>query len=343
MFKSFLVYVLPSEYSLNVATLTNELDKHTITPLSGTQEQKYGWAKIASNQEGPLLKFDGDFYIRVEQRYRKVPKSTWNSVTNQKLESLAEKEPEKWGPGAKVSKEMKEDVKAAVYAQLLEKSFTQIKNYMALYLSKHKLFIVGTATESVAEEVIGLMRATLGSFPAIPLKSNKPIEQIFSTWFAGTDIPASFKIENGDIVLKDRTTKKNVVKYSHQDLTSEEINANLAAYKIPQLLHINWNDNLEFSLNIDCKFSKIKRVGEYAEKIKQDKEVKTEGDDKEKQANMNIESDAVLMSLSLNMMLDEFSQAVGGFKRSVTATDDNNEQASELIQQFESSAEQTMA
>ncbi|MGR5465609.1 recombination-associated protein RdgC, partial [Photobacterium damselae] len=66
--------------------------------------------------------------------------------------------------------------------KLLAQAFSKKTIFKMVVLRTYGLIVIDTASDKKAEDLLSLLRKTLGSLPAIPLVANKPLPTVLTSW-----------------------------------------------------------------------------------------------------------------------------------------------------------------
>ncbi|MDA0146424.1 recombination-associated protein RdgC [Vibrio sp. RW] len=346
MFKSFVIYTLPSDFKLFDSLDPSVLQQKRSKPLTGHSTESLGWAEPL-NDGSLFLQCEQDYVFKIEKIYKRVAKSTLKAAVAQKLSELAADEPNKWGPKAKITKESREAIKLAVHQLLISKTLTQFKNSYLVYSPSLHMLIVEATTDNYAEDVVSLLRDTFGSVKAKPLEIKRTPSQTFTEWLTNENsVPEEFELLDAGLVMVSTHKNGNRVTYNAQTMNSEEISANLLANKKPLKIDLSWDLTLSFSLDEHLKFTKVKMHKALRERIKSAHELAS-GKKAESLAEImekeraKVKSQISLLRLSLVKMLPLLLAGLGEHNDTHTRKCDENlvhDQSGEIeavINQFE--------
>ncbi|HIF5509593.1 TPA: recombination-associated protein RdgC, partial [Pasteurella multocida] len=104
------------------------------------------------------------------------------------------------------------------------------------------------------EDVLALLRKTLGSLPVVPLTFAKAPSIVMTSWI--NENPTWLTLLEEVELLG--TTESGLIKCKNQDLNSEEIDKMLESDKVITKLSLEWEDNLSFILNEDGTLKRLK-------------------------------------------------------------------------------------
>lgn len=239
------------------------LKKNEIRNLSGNEECIFGFCK---NKKGSFhIKIDEMTILNIESRSRSVPKSTLDRCLSRKLIELSEENPNEWSK-EKITKNKINELKETLKKDLLKKAFTKYNNHVCIINKTKSIVLIDSTSNKVNDNVLNLIRTSLGSFPVARLESPNITEQ-FMSWISGDITNENFQVIDGDITLKEKNG--SVAKYLSQDVKSDEITLNLQSSKVPIEISLKWRDEFQFNVNNEIKISKIKNIGKMKTMVNQ--------------------------------------------------------------------------
>ena len=108
-----------------------------------------------------------------------------------------------------------------------------------------------------ATQACTVIRALLGSFPAMLLNAEVAPRSVLTSWISGEALPAGLSLGE-ECEMKDSAEGVAVVKCQHQELRCDEIDRHLDAGKQVTKLALVLQDNLSFVLADDLAVRKLK-------------------------------------------------------------------------------------
>ena len=116
-------------------------------------------------------------------------------------------------------------------------------------------------------------------------------------WLSTQEAPAGFTIDR-ECELKSADEEKAVVRYARHALDIEEIQAHIAAGKLPTKLALSWDDRVSFVLTEGLQIKKLAFLDTEAAD-------KASGDD-------NFDADVALATGELSAFIPDLIEALGG-------------------------------
>ncbi|HIF9321628.1 TPA: recombination-associated protein RdgC [Photobacterium damselae] len=263
-FKNLQVYRL--KRSIDLTKLENQLNEFAFMPCGKLDKCKFGWVP-ALGKMGELLSHtvESNILLRAQLEDKILPNAVVKEALNRRIEAI-----EAQGQ-RRLRKTEKDNIRADVYQELLPRAFSRYSNTQILILPDAELIIVDASSNKKAEDVLGLLRKTVGSLPVVPLESQKPLSMVMTGWVRD-GAPTGFHVgEAGE--LKSITDNGATFKCTNQDLTGEEIDGILKNEKMFTRLAIDWQSHVSFVL---CDDFSMKRVKFSNELIDQNEDIDSE-------------------------------------------------------------------
>lgn len=263
-FKNLKIYRFSQPFTITAEQLEQQLATKPFHPCGTTQASSLGWAAPLGAESTQLTHIIGKtmmICLRLEERL--LPASVVNDTLNEKLDAIYD-ETERRPVG-----KYKQTLKDEVILSLLPKAFTRSKRTYAYLDLTEQLLIVDAASNNKAEEVVEFLRQSLGSLPAVPLKTNTLPSLLMTQWLKGNDLPNDFVIKD-ECELRETNDEGAILRCKRQDLSSDEIQLHLDSGKEVTKLAINWNDRLDCIIQDDLAIKRLKFADELLEQAADD-------------------------------------------------------------------------
>jgi recombination associated protein RdgC len=253
-----------------------------------------GWVSPASNAR-LLHTVNQQHLIALGVNQKLLPASIIRQEATERAEEQAQSQ------GFPVGRRQMRDIKMRVTEELRARALTRRRITRAWIDPASGWFVVDAASAGKAEELVEILRDTLGSFAVQFVETQRTSHTSMAAWLTHGNAPGRFTIDQ-DLELQSADPAKATIRYTHHPLDGKEIRGHLSAGKYPTRLGLTWNDRIAFVLTEKLQ---IKRV-EFLEMSKDS------ADGGEVDAAEQFDIDFAVMAGELAKLLDDLVQALGG-------------------------------
>lgn len=275
-FKNLRIYRFTQDFTIDKDTLNQGLNTHLFSPCGSQDPSRLGWVSPLNPKQSPLdssltdnadielvYEQNGYWLITAKKQDKVLPASVINEALEEKVASISEAE------GRPVRRKERQDLKDDVVMALLPKAFTRSSFQYAYINQKEGYIVINAASANKAEELLTLLRESLGSLPVIPIVSKQLPFQMMTRWVSEASSSNSnhehFSLGD-ECELSDPKESGSVIRCKHQDLASTEINSHLQAGMIISKLGLNWLNGIEFILDDQLAIKRLRFADNIQEK-----------------------------------------------------------------------------
>ncbi|WP_324019430.1 recombination-associated protein RdgC [Aeromonas hydrophila] len=251
-FKNLQVYRLTRPFDLTTEQLESQLESLTFTPCGSQDMSRFGWTP-------PLGKFgralthsaDGQILICARKEQKMLPSTVIKEQLAEKVEAI------EFEQGRALKKKEKEALKEELLHTLLPRAFSRTTNTFAWINAANGLLIVDASSAKKADDVLALLRKSIGSLPVVPVALKNPPEITMTEWLQQGNLPATFTLED-ESELRSAQQHGGIARFKQQDLMTDEVKNHLANDKLVTKLALNWGERLSFVLGDDLSIKRLK-------------------------------------------------------------------------------------
>lgn len=252
-FKNLSLFRLSEPFSFDAGALSDALETIRFRPCAPHEANSIGWtAPLGNTADQALVHVSNGFFMVCIKRQEKVlPMPVVNEMVDEKAAELEEQK------GRKLSKKERTSLKDELLFDLLPQAFTLSKKTYAYIDTKGSWLVVDAASTKVAEEVLTLLRKSLGSLPASPVNTVDNPVTVMTQWLSTESTPDGFVIED-ECELRSPGEEASIIRCKRQDLSLPEIKNHLESGKEVIKMALNWNDRLSFIIDNTLSIKRLK-------------------------------------------------------------------------------------
>lgn len=255
-FKNIFVFAFTRPFTTTDLELNEAMQQHTFTPCGSTELRHFGWSE--SLGKGSLLttESNGNVLICARSEDKILPAPVIKDAVDFRIEQLESEQ------ARTATKKEREQIKEDVIFELLPRAFSRIVDTHAYINTKENIIVVNTSSRGKAEDVLALLRKTLGALPVTSISPEKAPDELMTDWLTHDGTHANCIGNNFAIGMEAHFNSLGdhsasaVVK--NQDLSSDEVRAHLDADQYVTKLALDFNDEMSFILCDDLSIKRIK-------------------------------------------------------------------------------------
>ncbi|WP_394753475.1 recombination-associated protein RdgC [Crenothrix sp.] len=296
-FKNLSVFRLTETFTLTPEELEQQLEPMQFSACGPHELSAMGWtAPLGKSAQQLLHSTNGFMMLCAKKEERVLPSSVVNEMT---AEKIFEKEEQQ---GRKLSKKERTEIKDELIFELLPRAFTFSNNTYAYIDPKGGWLVVDSASAKKAEDLLSLLRKSLGSLPAVPLNTiNKPTT-VMTEWLTTEQFPDDINIED-ECELRSPEEEGGSIRCKRHNLFVPEIKNHLDTGKEVIKLAISWDQRISFVIDDILSIKRLKFLD-----MVQDQVAESSADD----AAARFDADFSIMSAELANFLPRLLELFGG-------------------------------
>lgn len=298
-FKNLLVYRFTKPFSLSAEELDEQLAQKPFMPCGSQDMITSGWVAPIGLPDAPLVHANGGCLMVCLQRQQKVlPASVVNEVLAEKVEEIKEAE------DRAVGRKERQELKDQIIFELLPRAFSRTGKLYAYIDTAQQLLIVNASSPNRADELVSVLRETIGTVPVIPLRSPRAPTAAMTEWLQSGSGPAEFAL-GGECELRDKADETAVIRCKNQDLQSPEIKNHLDSGMLASKLELIWDGGIECLVDSNLAVKRLRFGDLIMDKV---------GDVHAESAAEQFDVDFTIMTGELARFLPALADAFGGIE-----------------------------
>jgi len=252
VFKNVRLYRLEEPSAIDADSLEARLVERRFHPCGPLQTASLGWHPPLGKQTQALSHAgNGCIALCARRQERLLPSTVISEALDERVTDLEESE------ACTVGRRERRQLREEVILDMLPRAFTRSRQIHAYLDLMAGWMVVDAASEKGAEELVSLLRETLGTFRVRPPRTRNSLTGLMTQWVATGEMPEGLAL--GDVCeLRDSRDERALARCSGQDLGAEEIATHLRAGKEVVKLALQWREQLEFLLQEDLSLRRLR-------------------------------------------------------------------------------------
>lgn len=298
-FKHLHLYRVHDSPSLSSDDFSAALDAQAFRPLSGAQAKHMGWSAPAGRgSEQRLHEIHAHRLISALRQERLLPAS----VIKEELESRVSEREET--EGRPLRRQEKQVLKEQIYEEFLPRAFIRTQRIDLWWDTRGGLIGINASSRKRAEDVLDLLRQTLGSLKVTPLTTKITPSRAMTEWLSDVSKRPAALILGDQVELKATTGDESVLRGRQMDLDGEEIQTALEAGRQATRLAFTIDESLSLVMQDDLALKSLR----FADVILDEASQSDDGGD----PLLRLETDFALMTQVFSGALEQLIDWLGG-------------------------------
>lgn len=295
-FRNLHIHSLLEPINLSPEKLHQELERAAFRPCASLEPETLGW-DYPLGRQGQMLTHavSGCIMICATRQERILPSSVVKDALEERVAEIEERE------GRPVRRKEKLQLRDEVELELLPKAFVRSSRTYAYIDEKNGWIIVDNASAKRAEDLLSLLRKTLGSLKTKPIAVRDAPAGVMTGWLT-SGAPADVELKD-ECELREPGEEGGIIRCRRQPLDGEEIATHLNAGKQVVRLALEWEERLALVLSDDLVVRRLKFL-----ELVQDEAAEAGAEDEI----ARFEVDFSLMSLELARFIPKMLEFFGG-------------------------------
>lgn len=244
-----------------------------------------------------MHEIQGQRLLSALRQERLLPESVVKEEVDERVADIEAEE------GRKVTRREKTALKEQVTEEFLPRAFVRSQKIDLWWDTKRGLIGVNASSRSRAEDVLDLLRETLGSLKVTPLATQSLPIRAMTTWLSdATSRPADLQL--GDSVELKAKGDDGVVKGRQVDLDSDEMQQLLEGGRQASKLALSLEGQLSFVMHDDLSLKSLR----FGDALIEEADHSDDGDD----ALARLETDFIIIAGALGEAVDRIIEWLGG-------------------------------
>ncbi|MDR5858781.1 recombination-associated protein RdgC [Halomonas eurihalina] len=297
-FKHLHLYRLHGAPELDPSELETALEAQAFRPLGGSEARRLGWCAPAGRASTQRLhELQGQRLLTALRQERLLPAAVVREELEERVDALETAE------GRKLRRQEKLALKEQIYEELLPRAFVRNQKVDLWWDTRRGLIAINTSSRKRAEELLDLLRETLGTLRVTPLASQTLPMRAMTTWL-GDPASRPADLQLGDQVELKAKGDDGVLRARQVDLDSDEIQQLLESGRQVSKLALAIEGRLNFVLHDDLAVKGLNFDDALIDEASQS----DDGDD----AVVRLETDFLLMTQALAESIERLIAWLGG-------------------------------
>ena len=299
LFRNLQLYRLTRPLALDAEGLEAQLRSHQARPCEPLEPATYGWAPPVDGGEALTHGAAGCILLCARREERLLPAAVVREELDTKVQDVEAAQ------GRKVGRRERNQLRDELVQSMLPRAFTRSQKTLAYIDDRNGWLVVDAANRNRADELVTLLRESLGSLPVQPPAVQVAPSAVMTRWLADGTTERGWTVLD-ECELQDTDDEAGRIACKRQDLASDEIRAHLRAGKQVIRMALDWQERLNFVLHDDLSMRRLRFADVVAEELE-----RVDADDRV----ALFDAQFALLTLELARLLPDLLAALGGEAR----------------------------
>jgi len=251
-FKNLAIYRFTEPYTSTVEDMEQMLLQHQFRACGGHDEFSLGWVSPLGNASDALVyTANGFIMVCLKKQEKVIPASVINEMLQEKITEIEEQE------ARKLAQKERSRLKDELIFELLPRAFSFSRKTYAYIDRQGGWLVVDAASPKKAEDLLSLLRKSLGSLPVAPISASVKPAGVMTEWLLNNSAPKNFQIED-ECELRSPEEEGAIIRCKRHDLALPEIKNHLDSGKQAIKLALSWAERLCFMLDENLSVKRLK-------------------------------------------------------------------------------------
>ena len=250
-FRNLRIYLFKQAFNLTAENLDQALSESVFRACGPLETHAMGWEPPLGRDGQTLVHAaNGCLMVCARREERLLPASVVREVLADRVAEIEDAE------SRQVRRKEQAELRDQITTELMPQAFTRSTRLFAYIDPGQQLLVVDSASAPRAEELVTLLRESLGSFSVCPLDTATAPASVLTSWVSEQP-PADFTLMD-ECELRDSTEGGGVVRCKQVDLTGTEVETHLVAGRQIVRLAIEWDEQLACVLSDDLVVRRLR-------------------------------------------------------------------------------------
>ncbi len=263
-FKNAYIFAFTKPFNTSELELNAVMNEHCFTPISSTEMSRYGWTNSIGKGSDLTTESNGNILICARKEEKILPAPVIKEMVAERVDQLEVEQ------SRSATKKEREQFKEDIIFELLPRAFSRITDTYAYINAKENIIVIDSASRGKAEDLLALLRKTLGTLPVTSVSPEVDPSEIMTDWVSDHDGVSycldslNFKVQY-DAELRSLGDESPVIRVKDMSLDCEQIRAHIDDDMFITKLALEFIDSMSFMLHDDLSIKRIKFADVVAE------------------------------------------------------------------------------